>query len=149
MAHVEFVRKDLGDEAVRAEGNCRPLGRVEEGRIVTEYDEALDPESLAKASVASDIGFLILGLALLVFGSQALVNSASDIATELGNPRIANMVMLGGLIEATELVTVETVVAQLDEHLSARQRKWLKPNEAALKKGMELAKASFQSAATA
>ena len=52
--------------------------------IVTEYDEALDPESLAKASVASDIGFLILGLALLVFGSQALVNSASDIATELG-----------------------------------------------------------------
>ena len=52
--------------------------------IVTEYDEALDPESLARASVASDIGFLILGLALLVFGSQALVNSASDIATELG-----------------------------------------------------------------
>ena len=52
--------------------------------IVTEYDEALDPESLAKASVASDIGFLILGLALLVFGSQALVNSASDIAAELG-----------------------------------------------------------------
>ncbi len=52
--------------------------------IVTEYDEALDPESLAKASVVSDIGFLILGLALLVFGSQALVNSASDIAAELG-----------------------------------------------------------------
>jgi cation:H+ antiporter len=52
--------------------------------IVTEYDEALDPESLAKASVASDIGFLVLGLALLVFGSQALVNSASDIAAELG-----------------------------------------------------------------
>ena len=52
--------------------------------IVTEYDEALDPESLAKASVASDIGFLILGLVLLVFGSQALVNSASDIAGELG-----------------------------------------------------------------
>ena len=52
--------------------------------IVTEYDEALDPESLAEASIASDLGFLVLGLALLVFGSQALVNSASDIATELG-----------------------------------------------------------------
>jgi cation:H+ antiporter len=34
--------------------------------------------------VVTDIGFLILGLALLVFGAQALVNSASDIATELG-----------------------------------------------------------------
>ncbi len=52
--------------------------------IVTEYDEALDPEALARASVLSDIGFLLLGLALLVFGSQALVSSASDIATDLG-----------------------------------------------------------------
>jgi cation:H+ antiporter len=52
--------------------------------IVTEYDDALDPESLAQASVLSDIGFLVLGLVLLVFGSQALVNSASDIANDLG-----------------------------------------------------------------
>ncbi len=52
--------------------------------IVTEYDEALDPESLATASVLSDLGFLLLGLVLLVFGSQALVNSASDIAVDLG-----------------------------------------------------------------
>ncbi len=52
--------------------------------IVNEYEEALDPEALAKASVLSDIGFLILGLVLLVFGSQALVNSASDIAADLG-----------------------------------------------------------------
>ncbi len=52
--------------------------------IVSEYDEALAPESLAEASVWSDIGFLILGLGLLVFGSQALVSSASDIAADLG-----------------------------------------------------------------
>ncbi|HSP29099.1 MAG TPA: calcium/sodium antiporter [Ilumatobacteraceae bacterium] len=52
--------------------------------IVTEYDEALDPKALAEASVLADIGYLLLGLILLVFGSQALVNSASDIATDLG-----------------------------------------------------------------
>ncbi len=52
--------------------------------IVAEYEEALDPEALAQASVLSDIGFLLLGLAMLVFGSQALVSSASDIATDLG-----------------------------------------------------------------
>ena len=52
--------------------------------VVTEYDEALDHDSLAKASVFADIGFLILGLGLLVFGSQALVSSASDIAADLG-----------------------------------------------------------------
>lgn len=72
---------------------------------------------------------------------RVLAIPASDIATELGNPRIANMVMLGALIEATGIVTVETVVVQLDEHLSARQRTWLKPNEIALKKGVELASA--------
>ena len=64
---------------------------------------------------------------------------ASDIATELGNPRIANMVLLGALIEATGLVSVETVVEQLDEHLSERQRKWLEPNRIALEKGVALA----------
>ncbi len=52
--------------------------------IVTEYDEALHPDELATASVFADIGFLVLGLALLVVGSQALVSSASDIAVELG-----------------------------------------------------------------
>ena len=52
--------------------------------IVTEYDEALDPEELARTPVLADIGFLVLGLALLVVGSQSLVSSASDIATELG-----------------------------------------------------------------
>jgi cation:H+ antiporter len=49
-----------------------------------DYEEALHAETLARASVLSDLGFLVLGLVLLVVGSQALVNSASDIATELG-----------------------------------------------------------------
>ena len=55
--------------------------------IVTQYDEALDEldgDNLNPAPVYADIGFLVLGLALLVFGSQALVSSASNIATELG-----------------------------------------------------------------
>lgn len=51
---------------------------------VAQYDEALDPEALAKSPVIVDIGFLVAGLALLVVGSQALVSSASDIAGSLG-----------------------------------------------------------------
>jgi 2-oxoglutarate ferredoxin oxidoreductase subunit gamma len=65
---------------------------------------------------------------------------ASDIATELGNPRMANMIMLGALVGATRLVSLETVAQQLDEHLSQRQRKWLEPNITALKRGAELGK---------
>jgi 2-oxoglutarate ferredoxin oxidoreductase subunit gamma len=66
---------------------------------------------------------------------------ASDIATKLGNPRMANMVLLGALLEATGIVSLDTVVQQLDEHLSERQRKWLGPNEKALQKGQALARA--------
>jgi cation:H+ antiporter len=52
--------------------------------ITTEYDEALSPEALARASVTSDLAFLVGGLALLVVGSQLLVSAASEIAAELG-----------------------------------------------------------------
>lgn len=52
--------------------------------IETEYEEALDPEKLAATPVWSDLGYLVAGLALLVVGSQLLVGSASDIASELG-----------------------------------------------------------------
>ncbi len=65
---------------------------------------------------------------------------ASDVATELGNPRMANMVLLGAFLEATGLVLPETVEQQLEEHLSERQRKWLEPNKKALAKGAELAR---------
>ncbi len=66
---------------------------------------------------------------------------ASEIATELGNPRMANMVLLGALLQATGIVSLDTVVQQLDEHLSERQRKWLEPNKKALEKGQALARA--------
>ncbi len=63
---------------------------------------------------------------------------ASDLATELGNPRMANVTLLGALVAVTKLVSLETVYEQLAEHLSERQRKWLEPNKKALKKGFDL-----------
>ncbi|NMC01985.1 MAG: 2-oxoacid:ferredoxin oxidoreductase subunit gamma [Chloroflexi bacterium] len=62
---------------------------------------------------------------------------ASDIATELGNVRMANLVALGALLKATGIVSAESVLAQLEAHLSERQRQWLEPNKAALLKGVE------------
>ncbi len=63
---------------------------------------------------------------------------ASDIANELGNPRMANLVMLGALIAATGIVDPATVAQQLATHLSERQRKWLEPNKQALARGVQL-----------
>jgi 2-oxoglutarate ferredoxin oxidoreductase subunit gamma len=90
-------------------------------------------------------GLLIVNSSLIPLTSErqdirTIYVAASDIATELGNPRMANMVILGALIGATQIVSLETVAQQLDEHLSQRQRKWLEPNITALKKGAELGK---------
>ncbi len=52
--------------------------------VADELGDVLAPETLARMSVWSDIGFVIGGLLLLVAGSQALVEAASDIATDLG-----------------------------------------------------------------
>ncbi|MDX2381861.1 MAG: calcium/sodium antiporter [Acidimicrobiia bacterium] len=44
----------------------------------------LDPAALRRHTVWGDLGAVLLGLVLLVLGSQALVSAASDIAAELG-----------------------------------------------------------------
>jgi 2-oxoglutarate ferredoxin oxidoreductase subunit gamma len=64
--------------------------------------------------------------------------NASDIATDLGNARMANMVMLGALVECTKIIPLETVKHQLELHLSERQRKWLEPNKEALDLGTRI-----------
>jgi 2-oxoglutarate ferredoxin oxidoreductase subunit gamma len=60
---------------------------------------------------------------------------ASDIASALGNMKMANMVMLGAMVKRTSIVSLNTVKHQLELHLSERQRKWLEPNKLALDKG--------------
>lgn len=64
--------------------------------VESEYDEALSAERLRESSAITDVGFIALGLVLLVVGSQALVESATDIARAL---------------EVSELVIGLTVVA--------------------------------------
>lgn len=61
---------------------------------------------------------------------------ASDIAAELGNPRVANMVMLGALIAATNVVEPASALAALKKVLAAKAQ-LLPINERALHRGME------------
>lgn len=57
--------------------------RSTKATVETEYDEALSAERLRESSPLADIGFVLLGLVLLVVGSQALVEAATDIARAL------------------------------------------------------------------
>jgi 2-oxoglutarate ferredoxin oxidoreductase subunit gamma len=90
-------------------------------------------------------GLLIINASLISSRSErddirSIAIPASDIATELGNVRMANMVLLGAFAETTGLVSLDTLKDQLEAHLSQRQRKWLEPNKEALDRGAALAR---------
>lgn len=67
----------------------------------------------------------------------------NEIALELGNDKVANMVMLGAYIEATNIVKVESVLKAFTKVFGESKAKLLPINEKALKKGAEAVKAQL------
>ncbi len=65
---------------------------------------------------------------------------ANDIALELGNSRVANMVMLGAYLELTKIVSVESVMAALKKIFGEAKAHLMEINEKALAKGAEAVK---------
>ena len=61
-----------------------------------------------------------------------------DIAYELGNPKVANMVMLGAYIGATKCLKKETVEKMIHEMFTGPKAKLIPLNLQALERGMEL-----------
>ena len=62
----------------------------------------------------------------------------SDIALELNNSRVANIVMLGAYIQATGCVRMESILAALTRKLGAKHSDSLAVNKEALDKGAAL-----------
>jgi 2-oxoglutarate ferredoxin oxidoreductase subunit gamma len=71
---------------------------------------------------------------------QVIYVPASDVATDLGNIRMANVVCLGALVEATGVVSLDAIEQALDNHLPQRHRHLLTLNKEALSKGAALAR---------
>ncbi len=68
---------------------------------------------------------------------------ANDIAGELGDIRIANMVMLGTFLKTTGVVALDSVLSALKEVLPARRHSLIPLNENALKRGAEVCSGSM------
>src|SRR6056297_953442 len=62
---------------------------------------------------------------------------ANKIANELGNSRVANMVMLGSYLEEKDIVKPATVKKSLEDVLSARNQDLIDMNVKALDRGKE------------
>lgn len=69
---------------------------------------------------------------------RCLAVPANDIAAELGNTRLANMVALGALIAATRVLPLAGVMQTLDTHLVPDKRSLLELNLQALQRGAQL-----------
>ena len=67
---------------------------------------------------------------------------AGDIAIELGNPKCANLAMVGAFVGYTGLIAPEKVLATAFKKLGSKRPELNPLNEAAFNKGMELGKAA-------
>ncbi len=65
---------------------------------------------------------------------------ANDIAEELGNLKMANMVAVGAMIAATKLLPLAAISQALHDHLPASKRASLPENEQALDRGVGVVK---------
>ena len=65
---------------------------------------------------------------------------ANEIAEQIGNKRLMNMVMLGAMLELLPVLSVETIEKALEDHLPARHKKLLPKNFEALRYGSEFAR---------
>ena len=63
-----------------------------------------------------------------------------DIALELGNVRVANIVIIGALMGATGIVSKEVLIDSLEEKFKSKKPEILELNIKALEKGIEIGK---------
>jgi 2-oxoglutarate ferredoxin oxidoreductase subunit gamma len=64
---------------------------------------------------------------------------ANEIAEELGDKRLANLVVLGALLNQLDVLSIEEVGASLDQHIPQHHRDLLEGNLKALERGAALA----------
>ena len=62
---------------------------------------------------------------------------ANEIANEIGNAKVANMVMLGAFLELTKVVSVDSIIAALKKVFGSAKEHLIPINKEALEKGAE------------
>jgi 2-oxoglutarate ferredoxin oxidoreductase subunit gamma len=68
----------------------------------------------------------------------------NEIADELGNPRLANMVATGALLAGLNSITLTDLESALNKHMPGRHKNLLPKNVEALTRGAEFARKSLE-----
>ncbi len=75
---------------------------------------------------------------------EVILVPANEIAEELGERRLANLVLLGALVEKQNVLSIKQVGNALGQHIPEHRRNLLEANLKALARGAELAVADRQ-----
>jgi len=73
---------------------------------------------------------------------NALLIPANEIAEEIGDKRLTNMVMVGAMLNMLPILTIEILESTLTQHLPSRHKRLLPLNFQALQSGAEFARKS-------
>lgn len=87
-------------------------------------------------------GFLIINKSLVGIDAERkdidILNiPASEMAFELGSPRVANMIILGAFLARKKILPVDSLVNVLKDVISPAHHKMIPINERAIRKGYE------------
>jgi 2-oxoglutarate ferredoxin oxidoreductase subunit gamma len=108
----------------------------------------MNPPSMDKyEALVMPGGLLVANSTLIRARSQraditAVYIPANDLAAELGNVKMANVVLLGAMLGTREIVPIEGVKRTLDQHIPERRKHIIEPNKRALDRGIQFAKGS-------
>jgi 2-oxoglutarate ferredoxin oxidoreductase subunit gamma len=89
-------------------------------------------------------GFLVVNTSLVDRNPtrtdlEVILVPANEIAEEIGDKRLANLMLLGALIERLGVLSVDALGRSLDKHIPEHRRNLLEGNLEALRRGAELA----------
>lgn len=108
----------------------------------------MNPPSMDKyEALVKPGGLLVANSTLIRTRSErdditAVYIPANDLAAELGNVKMANVVLLGAMLGTREVLSIEGVKRTLDQHIPERRKHIIEPNKRALDRGIQFVKGS-------
>ncbi len=124
------------------------IGDEEIGSPLVQYPDAVmilnNPSMKKYEALVKEGGILVYNSSLVSLPPQRTdINYvpilATDIAAKLGNDKVANMVLLGALVAATEVLPLSAITQALYNHLPKKKHSLLPVNEQALQQGASVA----------
>jgi 2-oxoglutarate ferredoxin oxidoreductase subunit gamma len=131
-AHCTVV---IGDEPIGS-----PLVRNPDVAITLNLPSTDKYEPLVKSGGVLVVNSSLIERPIQRKDIQVLRVPANDLAMELGNQRLANVVLLGALLAVLPVLPIAALERALNEHLPERHARLLGANQEALRKGAQFAR---------